>query len=181
MFPDWKYIDLEIIMPDNPPTSYSPEIVDFLHTLVSLRNRFKLGLPENLVILKKRLAGLNLADNGGALNDLDLFYSVGIIFSGHAGPVSMGELGSSLEVPLSTATRIVDWLVKNGYAERLPDAKDRRIVRVALTHSGKEMYRTINEFFVERIERIMHEFTPEERCNLLSLLSRVVDALEKGA
>jgi len=167
-------------MPDTPSAPYSPEIVDFLHTLVSLRKRFKLGLPENLVILKKRLDGLNLAEKTAILNDIDLFYSVGITFSSHPEPVSMGELSHALEVPLSTATRIMDWLVKNGYAERLPDPDDRRIVRVALTQSGKEMYQTINEFFMERIEGIMREFTPQERHDLLSLLSRVVDAMEKG-
>ena len=167
-------------MPDPSPGSYSPEIVDFLHTLVSLQKRFKLGLPENLVMLKTRLDGLNLAEKTAVLNDLDLFYSVGITFSSHTEPVSMGELSHALEVPLSTATRIMDWLVKNGYAERLPDPDDRRIVRVALTQSGKEMYQTINEFFIERMERIMREFTPQERHDLLSLLSRVVDAIEKG-
>jgi len=41
----------------------------------------------------------------------------------------MGELSKALDVPLSTATRIAD-CGQERYAERSPDPKDRRVVRV---------------------------------------------------
>jgi DNA-binding MarR family transcriptional regulator len=73
----------------------------------------------------------------------------------------------------------MDWLVNNGYAVRLTDPGDRRIVRVALTDAGQDIYRTVNEFFMERVERFMRQFTPEERDTLLALLRKILDALEK--
>ena len=93
----------------------------------------------------------------------------------------MGELSHALEVPLSTATHIVDWLVKNDYARRLDDPEDRRIVRVTLTEGGQDMYRAINEFITQRIEHFLSQFSPEDRENLLSLLNKVIDTLEKSA
>jgi len=92
----------------------------------------------------------------------------------------MGELSHALDFPLSSATRIVDWLVKNDYAMRLDDPEDRRIVRVTLTEAGLEIYRTINEFFLQRIELVLRQFTPQEIEILRSVLSRIVDTLETG-
>ena len=73
----------------------------------------------------------------------------------------------------------MDWLVDNGYAQRLPDPQDRRIVRVGLTDAGQEIYTTINQFFMERIEQLLGQLVPEERETFLSLLCKVLDALEK--
>jgi DNA-binding PadR family transcriptional regulator len=42
--------------------------------------------------------------------------------------------------PFSTATRTTDWLLNNGYVQRLTDPNDRRlVVCVELTEAGKEL------------------------------------------
>ncbi len=52
----------------------------------------------------------------------------------------MGKLSEAAGVPPSTATRMVDWLVEGGYAERFANLEDRRIARVGLTETGRELY-----------------------------------------
>jgi DNA-binding MarR family transcriptional regulator len=167
-------------MIESQSCSYSLEVTELLHRLVTLRRRFRVGLPENLAALRLRLDKSNLGDKVEGLGDFDLFYFVGIILFGQPDPISMGELSHALGVPLSTATRIVDWLVKNDYAERLPDGEDRRIVRVGLTDAGREMVHTINAFFLERIERFLRQFTIDERQNMLLLLTKLFAALDAG-
>jgi DNA-binding MarR family transcriptional regulator len=71
-------------------------------------------------------------------------------------------------------------MVDNGYAQRLPDPEDRRVVRVALTAVSLEVYRTINEFIMDRVEKILGQFTPDECDLFLSLLRKVLDALEQA-
>jgi DNA-binding MarR family transcriptional regulator len=90
----------------------------------------------------------------------------------------MGELSGALSVPLSTATRMVDWLVSSGYAQRLPDVEDRRVVRVALTDSGRELHRTIESYTSERVQQILFCLTPEEQATLFALIRKVVAALK---
>ncbi len=90
----------------------------------------------------------------------------------------MGELSKALDVPLSTATRIVDWLVKGGYAERLPDPQDRRVVRVALTKYGRALIKAGDKFIRQRVEQVLCVFTDKERQTLISLLSKLVETLE---
>jgi DNA-binding MarR family transcriptional regulator len=169
---------LEIIVPISSTSVYSTEIVEILQRLNQLKSRFRLSLPENLSILRERLDGSNLSGKAGGKTDFDLFYNVGIILSRQSEPITMGELSHALDFPLSSATRIVDWLVKNDYAMRLDDPEDRRIVRVTLTEAGLEIYRTINEFFLQRIELLLRQFTPQEIEILRSVLSRIVDTIE---
>ena len=162
-----------------PLTPYPPEIIEIMQRVFRLKNRFKVGVPENIVVLRQRIRESNLGGKSGHFNDFDLFHNVGLVFSQHDGPITMGELSRDLNVPLSTATRTMDWLVENGYAQRLQDAQDRRIVRVGLTDAGQEIYTTINQFFMERIEHIMAQFTSEERQTFTFLLSKLLDGLEE--
>ena len=93
----------------------------------------------------------------------------------------MGEFSNALSVPLSTATRIADWLVDNGYIQRLPDSDDRRVVRVALTDTGKGLFRAIDRYIRERMQQILSSLTVEERSILLTLVSKVVSGLKEAS
>jgi len=163
---------------DSTRTVFAARIGETAQRVFRLRNRFKLVVPDNLMVLRDRYLASTRGGKTGGANDFELFYKVGIIFSQHEKPITMSELSHELDVPMSTATRIMDWMVGNEYAQRLPDPDDRRIVRVALSASGLEVYRAINEFIVGRVRRFMRQFSPEECETSLSLLSRVLDALE---
>jgi len=160
---------------------YPPEVVEIMQRIFRLKDRFRAGVPENIVILRKRLMASKLGAETGHANNFDLFHNIGLVFSRHDGPITMGELSRDLNVPLSSATRTMDWLVKNGYAERLPDPQDRRVVRVGLTDAGNEVYATINQLFMERVDRLMGQLTPEERQTFTALLLKVLDGLEAPA
>ncbi|HTX92788.1 MAG TPA: MarR family transcriptional regulator [Anaerolineales bacterium] len=167
-------------MPTSSPSPVSPEAVELLQRIIRLKNRFKVVVPENIATLRNQFRESNLSGKGAGATDGGLFYSAGSVISGHDGPVSMGELSRELEVPLSTATRTVDWLVNNGYAQRLPDPKDRRIVLVELTDSGKEAYRAMSTFMLAKVEQAMSQFTSGEREVFLSLLNKVLTAFEEA-
>lgn len=156
------------------------ELKKIIQRLFRMRHRFHVGVPENIQTLKKRLFQNSHSNPVENLTDFDLFYSVGNAFSSQAEPtMTMGDLSRNLNVPLSTATRIVDWLVSKDYAQRLPDPDDRRVVRVAMTETGLKMYDEIDTFFMERIERLMHGFTHDERKTFCALLLKMVTTLEQ--
>ena len=159
------------------PTS-SSEVVKLLQRIFRLRSHFKVVPPENIATLKKQIYELKVSGKGAVIEDPGLFYNAASVFSRYAEPITMGELSRDLEVPLSTATRTVDWLVNNAYARRLPDPKDRRIVRVELTGKGKETYQTISTFVLARVEQAISKLNTDERLTFLSLLNKVLDAFE---
>lgn len=136
-------------------------------------------LPEDLAAAKKRLDQLHARtkDHSRRLADYNLFYRIGVELSLRREPISMGELSRALAVPVSTATRMVDWQVANGYVERLSDPNDRRVVRLALTQAGRDLYHSIERFLRGRIERVLRKFAPDDRKNLVRLMQQLVEVL----
>ncbi len=163
------------------PTDNCPEISEMIQRVFRLKNKLNAGtVPENLVFLGQLAHDSRLVGKSGVVNDFDLFYNTGIVLSRHKTPITMGELSRELGISLSTATRMMDWLVNNNYAQRLPDTLDRRVVRVALTSAGQDIFIAINQFFMERIERLMSKLTAQERETFLVLLHKILGELEQG-
>ena len=101
----------------------------------------------------------------------------GMLYQG-ANP-TMGELSKALSLPLSTTTRMVGMGVEVGLVQRLPDADDGRIVRVALTDNGRKFHEAMLDMQAEGATKVLGCLTPEERGILLTLLSKVASSIEK--
>ncbi len=175
---------MEVLMNnDNVSSSIATrkDIVDILLRLFYLRRRFRGKLPEQIVNLKTSIKEHNLREKIEQINDHDVFFTLGFVFSRQSRPLTMGDLSRILGVPFSTATRTVDWLVNNSYVQRLSDPEDRRVVRVELTAAGKELYEAMNNLLVESAEQLLHDFSLEERKEFGRLLGKLVDKLEQYA
>jgi DNA-binding MarR family transcriptional regulator len=158
------------------------ELMDIIRGFIRLRSRLRPVLPEELARAKGHLAAMLPRGKDWNPHDFELFFSVGVMLIRQGEPMTMGELSQSLDVPLSTATRIMDQLVKHGYAQRLPDPADRRIVRVALTDTGTQMYRGIQGMIESRLRHLLGHFTNDEQETFLALLRKLHNAIkEEGA
>jgi DNA-binding MarR family transcriptional regulator len=147
---------------------------------VQVWNKFEATLSKELAQIQERLEGMHPNRESHPHANYELFYRVSnSIYRKES--LTMGELGSVLSVPLSTATRIVDWLVDNGYVHRLPDPEDRRIVRVALTDNGRDIHKAIERYVRQRVQQILSCLTAGERLTLLNLIGKVVSALKEAA
>lgn len=153
------------------------EFGEIIRSFMMLRHRLRMVTPETFASVKERLHELLPEGHQWGKNEPDLFFSVGTLLMRQAEPVTMGELSQALNVPLSTATRIVDTLVKLDYAQRLPDPDDRRVVRVTLTETGKQMYTGIQGFFETRLRHILGYFTEDEQESLLGLMKKLQKAI----
>lgn len=154
------------------------DIIDILMRLFYLRRRLRGKLPEQILNVKDNIQEHNLREKIAQINDRDVFFTIGFVFSRQEEPITMGDLSRILGVPFSTATRTVDWMVDYGYVQRLADPEDRRVVRVELSEAGKELYRAMNDLFLESTEQFLHNFSLEERKELGRLLGKLVDNLE---
>lgn len=92
--------------------------------------------------------------------------------------LTMGELSQELSVPLSTATRMIDWWVGNELASRLSDPDDRRVVRVSLTETGRKLHKLIEKMISESAQQCLNCLTPEEQNTLLTLIRKVAQGLK---
>jgi DNA-binding MarR family transcriptional regulator len=180
IFPEWKYIALELNSPSLIPECNVAEIAGLLRRLRRIKPFLKAALPDGLAEVRIRLDETHPGGKAGSAADMELLHTVAVALTRQPEPVSMGELSRMLDVPLSTATRIMDWLVKSGYAERLPDPQDRRVVRVGLTQNGRQIYQGVNDLMRTQVEKWLDKFTPQECQTLTALLIRLVNVMEES-
>ena len=163
-------------------TDYSQEhindnqIESLLQDFLQIDIEFNAMLPKEIEQLHYIIDDIPTADKGQRFINCKLFPRM-IYNLYRESDITMGELSHTLSVPFSTATRMVDWFVDNSYAQRLSDPKDRRVVRVALTESGRELYRTVERYMVQRFRQMLSPLTAEEQIVLLVLLEKIARAL----
>ncbi len=90
------------------------------------------------------------------------------------GPVTIGELAERLGVTQQAVSKTVAELAAAGYVQRLPDATDRRVRRVALTERGHGAVRDAREVRAELVgelsERLGADRVESARRTLLAAL-----------
>ena len=159
---------------------YDNQVTAVVHGFMQVWNRFEATLSKELAQIQESLQGMHPQREHQPNANYELFFrACSSIYP--KGNITMGEFSNALSVPLSTATRIADWLVDNGYIQRLSDSDDRRVVRVSLTDTGKELFKAIDRYIRQRMLQILSSLTAEERTILLTLVSKVVSKLKESA
>jgi DNA-binding MarR family transcriptional regulator len=91
------------------------------------------------------------------------------------------DLARALGVRLPTLTQLADGLVTRGWIERHDDPDDRRRVRLGLTDSGRQVYRSARECAEARMARILDHIEPSEGKALVRGLEALRGALREMA
>lgn len=78
------------------------------------------------------------------------------------GPHAMHALAEALDVSQASATGIVDRMEQRGLVERVRDDDDRRVIRVALTESGRQLLARMAAERRERLSQVLAELTDVE-------------------
>lgn len=150
----------------------------FLLLILADIDRFTISKPEELTLLTGQLAALHSKGQAPYIDNPLSMYRV-MYFLRQKGSPKMSEVANALSVSLATATRIAEVLVNNGYAERLSDPKDGRLVRLTLTDYGRTAHDIIEDFFLQDIRRLLNFLTAEEQSILLTLVDKITAALKK--
>jgi MarR family transcriptional regulator, organic hydroperoxide resistance regulator len=93
------------------------------------------------------------------------------------GEIIMSRIADYVNVSMSTATGIVERLVKNGYLVRNRNDNDRRIVIIKLTDKAKSIVSQIKTIGLDYYGVIMEALTDEERRFLSSILVKIIAAI----
>jgi hypothetical protein len=74
-------------------------------------------------------------------------------------------------------TGIIDRLERQGLVTRVRDEEDRRVVLIALTDAGRQVFVTLREDATEKLTRLLGCLQADERATLVHLIGRIVDTL----
>ena len=89
---------------------------------------------------------------------------------------TMNEIARMQQCALSSASALVDRVIRVGFAERLSDPEDRRIIHIVPTKLGLEM---LDRFDAARKAAALEALAPlndDDLERLVELMSRIVDA-----
>jgi len=141
------------------------------------RVRYKLVQPEYVAQFKLQV--IENIENNKMMNSEDIRFIMRIFMflANSSKPPTMGEISSELNTPLSSATRIIDWLVHIHIVERISDPDDRRVVRICMSEKGSQCYETFLDSNKKRIERLMDHFSTEEQAQFLKLSGKLLNLI----
>ncbi|MFG2223112.1 MarR family winged helix-turn-helix transcriptional regulator [Streptomyces sp. NPDC048644] len=91
-----------------------------------------------------------------------------------SGPVSQADLGRTLGIDPKDMVAVVNDLQKDGLVTRSPDARDRRKNAVEISAEGRRRLRRTQKLGDEANAELTAALTPDERAQLVALLTRIV-------
>ncbi len=95
--------------------------------------------------------------------------------------LTLKEAAEVVHVSMPAASRMVDDLVRRGFAQRREDEEDRRMKRVCLTDGGRTAIRRLNAARLSGLEQFTHTLTSTERRSLANALSKLLDRQDIAA
>jgi DNA-binding MarR family transcriptional regulator len=137
------------------------------------------GRVQDLVC---RLAQLMDRCNEMCLAELDVTVSQGytIMSLPQEGELTMNALSQTIGVAGSTATRMVDQLVRKDLVARRNDPDDRRVVRVALTQRGQELRRKVGQATDTCFMGAFAEVPEERRRGTIDALELITESFARS-
>ncbi|MFJ3141308.1 MarR family winged helix-turn-helix transcriptional regulator [Streptomyces halstedii] len=117
-----------------------------------------------------RLVGAALAEVGMRMTHHAVLAAVADM-----GSLSQAELGRSLGIDPKDMVAILDDLQNDGLVTRTPDTVDRRKNVIALSAGGKRLLLRTEELSRAANDELTAALTPEERTQLVRLLTRIVE------
>lgn len=94
--------------------------------------------------------------------------------------VSQEFLSSYLSIDKASTTRVVQSLIEKGYIEKVRDENDKRVNRIYLTKDGRATEKGVMKVLKNWSEILTDDMNEEEKEIAYSLLTRMVDNLEKS-
>ncbi|HYX38389.1 MAG TPA: MarR family transcriptional regulator [Oligoflexus sp.] len=92
------------------------------------------------------------------------------------GPLRLQALAEQLFLDKSTASRVIDTLVRKDYVTRLKDPEDSRAILIEATTAGRKLFTRIHTELVEEQKEMIADFAPDVRVAATELLHRLAGA-----
>lgn len=104
-----------------------------------------------------------------------------ISFVGKNEKVIMSEIAEFIDVPMSTATGIVDKLVQKSYLKRSHSEFDRRTVQIELDAEGLSAYHQLTDMKQSMACHILNMLTESETNTLVKILDKITIGMQELA
>jgi DNA-binding MarR family transcriptional regulator len=95
------------------------------------------------------------------------------------GPLPISEIGNRLSISKPQMTALIGKLIKEGKVERLPDERDRRVIRIAITKQGRGFFHEGRRLAKEGLMKNMKGLSAGDIDKLHASLENIVHIVSK--
>lgn len=96
-----------------------------------------------------------------------------VLYQHRADPLSMTEIGQFLNVSTANVTKLIASLEHDGWAMRVPQESDRRVVYGQLTPEGEKRFRDLMPPIFRRMQNLSDGLNADEKLLLNHLLTKL--------
>jgi DNA-binding MarR family transcriptional regulator len=157
--------------------TYADQLSQFLKDFMELQLHMA-PVPEDLIEVRQLVDDLERTGEPEHHNVYAALYYMQSFLSRTDKP-TMGELSHALSLPASSTKRMVDFLVKSGFCKRLPDTRDKRLVRISLTVNGYQNLRSIEQLIAQRADHMLHHLSTNDQSALFAIFNKIATAIRK--
>ncbi|MGA2121117.1 MAG: MarR family transcriptional regulator [Methanoregula sp.] len=96
-------------------------------------------------------------------------------------PLPMSELGKRLYISKPYMTMLVNQLIQDGLAQRIPDTHDRRVINITITPEGSRHLKKSASLYKENIKNILSGLDRqdlEDLCQSLEKLRSIISRID---
>lgn len=104
-----------------------------------------------------------------------------LMWLGHDGRLTMGELARRLSITEKTVTGVVDRLERAGLVLRERSVTDRRVIHCGLTSSGQRAYQRVDRTLRQHMYQFLELLDAEDRKALFRLMEKLASRLEDSS
>lgn len=95
------------------------------------------------------------------------------------GELPITKIGKQIHVSKSNMTSLIDKLVEEGLAIRIPDKHDRRVINIAITDKGNDLLRDWRKHADDEIKKSLSSLADEDLERLYQSVENIKDILKK--
>jgi DNA-binding MarR family transcriptional regulator len=135
---------------------------------------------EALLVLSRTLVGVAASSLAATEDRITLVQYRALVMLGAKGASNVGSLAEELGIHPSTATRLCDRLILNGYIDRNTSRQSRREVTLKLSEAGRALVRAETARRRRAIRGIVARLDRERQAQLVDVLGALTDAADIG-
>jgi DNA-binding MarR family transcriptional regulator len=95
------------------------------------------------------------------------------------GTQSMTALGTRLFISKPYMTSLVDALIMEGWVERQPDTKDRRVINIMITEAGNQHLHEAHDLYKSGVKKLLADLDENDLSDLCASSEMVATILKK--
>src|SRR5258707_9819025 len=92
---------------------------------------------------------------------------------------TVGQVAEYLKLSKSSATQLIERLVKASLAKRIDDQQDRRIVHLSITSLGEEEIINLKKKFIDKMSKILSKIPDSDLRQLIRIHTNLIETLQK--